>query len=137
MNLIYWITRLDTINTILIITFIISLVGSLVSLIIYYCANGQSIHDKHHGYDRDSEENREYANTAMKSVRYFIPILSISTVLLVLVPTTKQALLIYGVGGTVDYIKQNPTARQLPDKCINALDKWVDSWTKEEKDSIK
>ena len=136
MNLIYWITRLDTINTILIITFIISLAGSLVSLLIYYCANGQSIHDKHHGYDRNSEENREYANTAMKSVRYFIPILSISTVLLVLVPTTKQALLIYGVGGTVDYLKQNPTAKQIPDKCINALDKWVDSWT-EEKDSIK
>lgn len=136
MNLIYWITRLDTINTILIITFIISLTGSLVSLLIYYCANGQSIHDKHHGYERDSEENREYANTAMKSVRYFIPILSISTVLLVLVPTTKQALLIYGVGGTIDYIKQNPTARKLPDKCINALDKWVDSWS-EKKDSIK
>ena len=72
----------------------------------------------------------------MKSVRYFIPILSISTVLLVLVPTTKQALLIYGVGGTVDYLKQNPTAKQIPDKCINALDKWVDSWT-EKKDSIK
>ena len=136
MNLIYWITRLDTINTILIITFIISLIGSLVSLLIYYCTNGQSIHDKHHGYERDSEENREYANTAMKSVRYFIPILSISTVLLVLVPTTKQALLIYGVGGTVDYLKQNPTAKQIPDKCINALDKWVDSWT-EKKDSIK
>lgn len=137
MNLIYWITRLDTINTILIITFIISLVGLLVSLIVYYCANGQSIHDKHHGYDRDSEENREYANTAMKSIRYFIPIFSIITVLLVLVPTTKQALLIYGVGGTIDYLKQNPTAKQIPDKCINALDKWVDSWTEEKKDSIK
>ena len=137
MNTIYWITRLDIINTILIIIFIISLIGSLVSLIIYYCANGQSIHDKHHGYDRDSEENREYANTAIKNVRYFIPIFSIATVLLILVPTTKQALFIYGVGGTIDYIKQNPIAKQIPDKCINALDKWVDSLNKEESNPDK
>ena len=45
-------------------------------------------------------------------------------------------MLIYGVGGTVDYIKANPTAKKLPDKCINALDKWVDSWT-EKSDSTK
>ena len=25
---------------------------------------------------------------------------------------------------TIDYIKQNPTTKKLPDKCINALDKW-------------
>ena len=30
------------------------------------------------------------------------------------------------------YIKSNDTAKQLPDKCINALDKWVDSYVKEE-----
>ena len=52
---------------------------------------------------------------------------------MVFTPTTKQALLIYGVGGTIDYIQANPTAKQLPDKCINALDKWVDTWNTEEK----
>ena len=136
MNTIYWITRFDIINTVLIITFIISLAASLILLIAYYCANGQSIYDKHHGYNNSSEENREYANTSIKSIRYFIPILIVSTILLILVPNTKEAMLIYGVGGTIDYIKQNPTAKQIPDKCINALDKWVDSWT-EKKDSIK
>lgn len=49
------------------------------------------------------------------------------TVLTIFVPSTKEALLIYGIGGTVDYIKQNPTAKQLPDKCIKVLDKWADS----------
>ena len=47
--------------------------------------------------------------------------------MLVFIPTTKEALLIYGVGGTIDYVKSNPVAKKIPDKCIIALDKWVDS----------
>lgn len=42
-------------------------------------------------------------------------------------PSTKSLYVIYGVGGTIDYIKSNETARQLPDKVVTALDKWVDS----------
>lgn len=48
------------------------------------------------------------------------------------IPTTNQALLIYGVGGTIDYIKSNGTAKQLPDKCVKALDKYLDNLTKDE-----
>ena len=48
------------------------------------------------------------------------------------IPTTNQALLIYGVGGTIDYIKSNDTSKQLPDKCVKALDKYLDNLTKEE-----
>ena len=47
------------------------------------------------------------------------------------VPTTKQALIIYGVGGTIDYIKSNDTAKQLPDKAIIALDKYLESINEE------
>lgn len=52
----------------------------------------------------------------------------------ILTPSTKQAYLIYGVGGTIDYLKKNPTAKQLPDKCIKVLDNWVN---KQLNDSIK
>ena len=47
------------------------------------------------------------------------------------IPTTNEALMIYGVGGTIDYIKSNDTAKQLPDKCIKALDKWVENLNEE------
>ena len=40
--------------------------------------------------------------------------------------------MIYCVGGTIDYIKSNKTAKQLHDKCIKALDKYLDNITKEE-----
>ena len=48
------------------------------------------------------------------------------------IPTTNEALLIYGVGGTIDYIKSNDTAKQIPDKCVKELDKYLDNLTKEE-----
>lgn len=47
----------------------------------------------------------------------------------ILTPTTNEALMIFGVGGTIDYIKSNDTINQLPDKCVKALDAWVDSLT--------
>ena len=134
---IYWITRLSTIHTIAVIAFIISLIATLLLIIAYYIANGQSIYDESRGYESSAKENRSYANTSIKSLRYSIPILVISAALTIFVPDTKDAMLIYGVGGTVDYLKQNPTAKQIPDKCINALDKWVDSLGKEESNSDK
>lgn len=138
MNEIYWITRLDIINTLANILFIILLIASLFSIISYLCFNGQSIYDASKGYEIYAKINREYANISKRILKYCTIPLIFSTLLLIFIPTTKQAMLIYGVGGTIDYVKQNPTARQLPDKCIKALDRWVDSWnTEEKKDSIK
>jgi hypothetical protein len=137
MNEIYWITRLDIIYTLTLALFIISVIAFLLSTISYLCHNGQSIHDANNGYERSSKECREYANVSKRILKYSIAPLILSTLLLIFVPTTKQAMLIYGVGGTIDYIKQNPTAKQLPDKCVKALDKWVDSWSINKSDSIK
>ena len=47
----------------------------------------------------------------------------------------NDALLIYGVGGTIDYVKLNNTAKQLPDKCIKAFDKWVDNLNEEKQEN--
>ena len=74
---------------------------------------------------------------ATKALKISLVACIISIIGIMFVPTTREALLIWGVGGTIDYIKENPTAKQIPDKCVKALDKWVDSFTKEDKDSIK
>lgn len=58
-------------------------------------------------------------------------VLIISTLVLVFLPTKSQLYIIYGVGGSIDYLKDNPTAKELPDKCIKALDTWVDNLNKE------
>ena len=137
MSEIYWITRLDSINTISLICVIVGVIISGIAAVIYYAANGQRIYDDSHGYESSARENEGYANTCKGILIWSIPVSIIFSLLMIFIPTTKQGFLIYGLGGTVDYIKQNPTARQIPDKCINALDKWVDSWGVEKKDSIK
>jgi hypothetical protein len=76
---------------------------------------------------------KEYIKMCNKYFKITIPTFIISLSMFLFVPTTKEALVIYGVGGTIDYLKENPTAKQIPDKCIKALDKWVDSLAEEKK----
>lgn len=137
MNELYWITRFDAINTLLIIVTIFGWIAVIIFSLIYYASNGQAIYDESRNYESRAKEYRDYANTCIKGLRYAIPLALLNTLLMVFTPTTKQALLIYGVGGTIDYLQANPTAKQLPDKCINALDRWVDTWAVEEKKEKK
>ena len=136
MNEIYWITRFDSINLFCITIFIITVILSVGIGVAYFGFNGQYIHDKYRGFDSDAKEQEGYRNTCVKILKWLVPVTTIFSLLVLFIPSTKEALFIYGVGGTVDYIKQNPTAKQLPDKCVKALDKWVDSYI-EEKDSLK
>lgn len=54
-------------------------------------------------------------------------VLAISLMGIIVFPSKEDMLLIYGVGTTLDYIQENETAKQLPDKCLEALDAWVES----------
>jgi hypothetical protein len=47
-------------------------------------------------------------------------------------PSTKEMMLIWGLGNTVDYIQENETVKELPDKCVKALEAWADSLIEEE-----
>ena len=117
MSEIYWATRMDGINTFL-ISFIIS--GGLLFLCFFILS-----------LILDNSEKRERLGNALISVGYAI---SIAGVMLVFIPTTKEMLLIYGVGGTIDYIKSNDTAKELPDKAVKALDKYLDEISKDKED---
>lgn len=54
-------------------------------------------------------------------------IISIGIVGDIITPTKEEMLLIYGIGGTIDYLKSNDKAEQLPDKCVDALIRYVDA----------
>lgn len=126
MNEIYWITRFDALNTIFVIALVISSL-ILVAAIIGWLIN----------CDEEYEFEKRARKICEKAIRIVIIPFIIGLFGATFTPTTKEALLIYGVGGTIDYVKTNPTAKQLPDKCIKALDGWVDSWTLEQNDSTK
>lgn len=117
MEEIYWITRLGNIQGLFIALTIIS--GILLGIFLIALSINMS-----EGYSTEFQ---------IKALKRIIPVLIISILGLIFTPTTKEALMIWGVGGTIDYVKSNDTAKQLPDKCIEALDKWVSSLNEEEK----
>ena len=65
---------------------------------------------------------KRHLNILKKTVIPAIIVIMLS----IFVPSKKEFLFIYGVGGTIDYIKENPTAKQLPDKFIKVMDNWAD-----------
>ena len=132
MNEIYWITRLDAICDFLTVIAVVSFVISVVM-----CAF--AIHNKF--VADECLEGGEHYNCHMQRFKIFlnyfkrsIIVALVLSVINIFIPTKNEALLIYGVGGTIDYIKSNDTAKQLPDKCIKALDKWVDNLNEEKQD---
>lgn len=52
-------------------------------------------------------------------------------ILVVIMAFATGVLLIYGVGTTLDYLQDNEKVQQLPDKCVDALEAWVESLSKE------
>lgn len=119
MSELYWLTRCDSLNTLGIILLVAGLIASIV---IGGVLIASSI---------DCDEDG--ISASKKLLKFSLPILIFGALMVIFIPTTKEALLIYGVGGTIDYIKSNKTAKQLPDKCIKALDKWVDKCASGEK----
>ena len=110
MSELYWLTRLEYIQNFLVIVMSISGITMFISFMSWIMAN--------------------YADEIRKTLlwlRWAFATLVISSLIFVFVPTTKEALLIWGVGSTIDYIQENETAKQLPNKCINALNDWVES----------
>ena len=121
---IYWITRLDVINGWLISFSIISGIALLICLIFIPINYGSFL-------TSTWESDRKSAKAALKVFKqikkYSLMVFCVAFPLSVLTPTKNEALLIFGVGGTIDYIKSNETVKQLPDKCVDALDAWVES----------
>ena len=110
MNELYWLTRLEYIQNFLVIVMSVSGIVLFISFVMWLVANYV-----------------EEAKFALKWVIGAFTTLVISSLIFVFIPTTKEAVLIWGVGSTIDYIQENETAKQLPDKCINALNDWVES----------
>ena len=110
MNELYWLTRLEYIQNFLVIVMSVSGIALFISFIMWLMANYV-----------------EEAKLMLKWVVGTFTTLVISSLIFVFVPSTKEAVLIWGVGSTIDYLQENETAKQLPDKCINALNDWVES----------
>lgn len=115
MSEIYWITRLDYLQGILITISVLSGIALFVCLLTLLL------------YDKNTNDFKK----GFSGFKISLPLFLLSIILVCLTPSTKEALLIYGVGGTIDYVKNNKKTKELPDKCIDALTRYVDSIGKE------
>lgn len=115
----YWITRLSSIHDAFLLIFIIAITVAVLTGIIVL------------SFSNDDEGD----NACFKRIKKCFITAAVSVILsgigLVFVPKTNEALLIYGVGTTIDYVNNNETIKQLPDKAIQALDKYLDSLNKD------
>ena len=133
MNEIYWITRLDIICLFLTLIAVFSAIATVILFFIgllkrsdadIYPEGGQT-------WERHIETSKMCLHFAKRcAIAFFV-----SVFMNTFIPTTNDALLIYGLGGTIDYIKSNETAKQLPDKYIKALDKWADNLNEEKQEN--
>ena len=130
MNEIYWITRLtcicDFLTAVAVISFLISATMAIFAMCNKFEANDYEEGGKYYNY---------YIQRFKMFLSYFKRLIFVAIVACFInffIPTTNEALMIYGVGGTIDYVKSNETAKQLPDKYIKVLDKWAENLTKEE-----
>ena len=83
--------------------------------------------------DKDINCNESIFNSMLKYLKIFAATFIITLTVKAFVPSTKEALMIFGVGSTIEYLKSNEKAMQLPDKCIDALDAWVEELNKKER----
>lgn len=65
-----------------------------------------------------------------------IYMLAIGLFMNIIIPSKSDLFMIYGIGGTIDYIKSNDKSRHIPDKVINVIDEWISEY-EHKNDTIK
>lgn len=114
MNEIYWITRLDGIQAFFAICTILVIMAIVILFI--------------HKIESDDEDEKTKSQKWLKVLLCGLPFFVLP---LMFIPSTKDALLIYGLGGSLDYIKGNDTAKKLPEKAVMALDRYLEELNKD------
>lgn len=82
-------------------------------------------------YDSFSENAKIVFEKMRKiSMWIFIPSLLIA----LLLPSSKQAAIIYTAGSTIEYVQNNEKIQELPDKAVDCLNKFIDDYLNEDEE---
>ena len=117
---IYWLQRLGNIGFCFNVGFLVCIIIACAVLIAYLV-----------GYilgEIDEFDNKRFMHWFKKFAIVFAFVTAGAT----FIPTQTDIMAIYGLGGTIDYIKSNDKAKKLPDKVVNALTRYIDHIEKEE-----
>lgn len=115
---IYWLQRLGNIGFCFNIGFWLCIVIAIVIAVWCFMDDFETFRDKH----------------LIRWVKKFAMVFAFFTIGSIIIPTQHDLMVIYGLGGTIDYIKSNDKAKELPDKVVNALTRYIDYVEKEKND---
>ena len=118
MSEIYWIQRIGALSDLFTTMWGVS-IAMIIAVLFYFTITEEYFDD--------------YKNKIIKSCKILITTFIVGVIGDIFIPTTDELYAIYGIGGTINYIKSNDKAKQLPDKCIDALTRYVDNIEKNNK----
>lgn len=121
MEELYWIGRFDVIFHFSLVLCIISLGISLIGFIWWVCTS-------------EGEYNKDDAKMAKRILKTVVPIACVTLLLSIFTPTKREAYMIYGIGGTINRLRNDSIATKLPNKAIMAIDKYLEDINKNNKD---
>lgn len=119
----YLLSRIGIISTVATVACVLLILTSIICYIISITVDA---------WDGKDVFNEWQQSKLRKFAKRLLYMFCITLPISILTPTTKEAYLIYGVGSTLDYLQSNNKAKELPDKCIDALNAWVESLNKED-----
>lgn len=118
MKEIYWLSRLDGVLTASGVLLALSGVA-IVALVLLSLIDGED------ELLMSAERRRKHLNRS-------VIICIITSLICSFVPSSKTAMVIWGVGSVIDYVQENESLKELSDKCVKALEAWADSLIEEE-----
>ena len=81
-----------------------------------------------------TENEKGQIKQVKKARKWSIICTSIFAPIVLFMPNDKEIATIFAVGTTIEYVKNNEKIKELPDKAILCLDKFIDEYLKENTD---
>lgn len=118
MNEIYWITVLGNLSNITgLIAIFSGIIGASFLISLFVC-----------DISYDKERKQVY-----KISKISLAICAVSSLLSIFTPSTKEAMAIYGVGTVVDYVQENKDVKDIPDKAVQCINKFLEDYSEDNK----
>lgn len=81
----------------------------------------------------DCCDDDEEKKLMIKYGRKYLYFTILSALLLAITPSTGSAYRIFAIGTTLEFLKSNDTAKQIPDKMLKIIDKYLDEFSENKK----
>ena len=124
MWLVYLILTLDSVLNAVIPFTVLAGLGWLATFIMSCVATAQQ-NQSHPDFDKDDRKVIDKIKNICLSI--FIPCLFIA----IFIPNSKQLAVIYTAGNAIEYVQGNEKIKELPDKAVQCLDKFIDDYLNE------